>query len=80
MGVCIGGNNAWPVVYKDRNCRDRCEQDEGCTNYLLPADGNNWCETYFSEEATGDGDSRYTCFTKQIGTSSTCISYISYIA
>ena len=68
-GECRGGNSpenvAGQKVYEDRDCRDRCNMDSGCTGYVLPENGDNWCETYSSIGATGNGDSKYACYMKQ---------------
>ena len=74
-GACRGGNSpanrAGSVNYKDRNCKDRCDISNTCTGYVLPVDGSEWCETYASVGATGDGRNSFECFMKHTGTSST---------
>lgn len=52
--------------FTDKNCLDRCRKDPLCTGYLLPTNGANWCETYTSAGATGDGRQAYDCYTKGI--------------
>ena len=68
VGACRGGenpeNSAGLTFYRDSNCLDRCNQDSSCTGYNVPVDGSNWCETFTSVVATGDGRSRFQCFMK----------------
>ena len=72
QGACRGGNNpaskAGKKFYNDRNCKDRCDNSGTCTGYVLPEwSGANWCETYTSLGATGDGNSRWKCNMKNGG-------------
>ena len=71
-GGCRGGNSpaneAGKAYYDDRNCKDRCGKSETCTGYMLPVAGSNWCQTFTSAGATGNGKSSYECFMKQKGT------------
>merc|ERR1719401_506003 len=59
VGACRGGaspsSNAGLSFYRHRNCEALCDADAGCTGYVLPVSGSNWCETYTSIGATGDG-------------------------
>ena len=52
------------INYRDRNCLNYCNHDRSCTGYGVPVSGANWCETYTSVGATGDGRSEYQCFMK----------------
>merc|ERR1711902_237610 len=76
VGACRGGynpeNNAGMTKYLDRNCRNRCDQDSSCQAYVVPVSGANWCETYTSIAATGDGRSAYQCFSKACRQNSDC--------
>ena len=71
QGACRGGNNpaskAGKKFYNDRNCKDRCDKSGTCTGYVLPVSGANWCETYTSPAATGNGHSSYKCYMKNGG-------------
>ena len=58
------GSNAGMKNYNDRACKSRCNTNAACTGYVLPVNGNNWCETYTSKEATGDGRMEYACYMK----------------
>ena len=68
VGACGGGDNpengAGLTYYSDRNCLARCNEDSSCTGYDVPVDGSNWCETFTSVGATGDGRSQFLCFMK----------------
>ena len=66
---------AGQATHADYNCKDRCDNNEKCTGYALWS-GNNWCATYTSVGATGQGLSSFECFMKERGTSSTWICYI----
>ena len=63
VGYCRGGsspgNAAGKKDFHDRNCRDRCDALPTCTGYNLPLDGSNWCETYTSPGASGQGHAGY---------------------
>jgi len=69
VGACRGGeepeNNAGLEFFSDRNCQTRCDNDYYCTGYVLPVrDDKNWCETYTSPGASGDGREPFKCFMK----------------
>jgi len=68
VGACRGGaspsSNAGLKFYSHRDCEALCEADSGCTGYVLPASSSNWCETYTSIGATGDGRSAFVCYMK----------------
>lgn len=60
------GRQAFPVEKPDP-CRNRCLQDPSCAAYEIPAkgtSGSDWCVTYTSVGASGDGRVRYECYTK----------------
>ena len=71
QGACRGGdkpaNKAGKKLYRDRNCKDRCDKDGSCTGYVLPVSRANWCETYPSLGATGNGHKSYKCYMKNGG-------------
>ena len=53
--------------FADRDCRDRCDASSNCTGYNLPVNGSaNWCETYTSAGASGDGRADFKCYMKGI--------------
>ena len=58
-------NNAGKKVFEDKNCMERCNIDSDCTGFTFPVSDSDWCETYTSIGATGDGRSAYTCYMKQ---------------
>ena len=69
IGGCRGGaspdNDAGLAYYDDQLCRDRCDYNSTCTGYVIPvSDEFEWCETYTSIGATGDGNSDYKCYMK----------------
>jgi len=68
VGACRGGqspgNNAGLRFYSNRNCEAVCRADDNCTGYVLPVSNANWCETYTSEDATGDGRTSFMCYMK----------------
>merc|ERR1719284_2057805 len=68
-GACRGGaspgNNAGLKFFRDRNCEARCNQAATCTGYVLPKSAANWCETYTSKGAKGDGRTQFWCFMKK---------------
>jgi len=41
-----------------------CNREHRCTGYTVPVRHSNWCETYTSLGATGDGRSAYKCHMK----------------
>jgi len=67
-GACRGGKmpqaNAGLKFYRDGDCKERCDDDDFCTGFVLPAVGNSWCETYKSIGAKGDGRN-FRCFMKK---------------
>jgi len=70
QGACRGGKspqaNAGLKFYRDVNCPARCQNDPTCTGFVFPKIGNHqWCETYTSEGAKGDGRSSFWCFMKK---------------
>lgn len=69
VGACRGGEepglNAGLKFFSDRNCQNRCDQDYYCSGYVLPVNKDkNWCETYTSKGASGDGRTPFKCFIK----------------
>merc|ERR1719499_2765416 len=68
VGACRGGkspnNNAGLKFYSNRNCRALCNATENCTGYVLPVNNSNWCETYTSSQASGDGRTSFKCYMK----------------
>ena len=68
VGACRGGaspaNNAGLKFYRDRKCEDRCNLSAECAAYTLPITSDNWCETFTSLGATGNGQSKFKCYTK----------------
>lgn len=69
VGACRKGeqpeNNAGLKFFSDRNCQTRCNQDYYCTGYVEPVrDDKNWCETYTSKGASGDGRTPFKCYMK----------------
>lgn len=68
-GACRGGqspgNNAGLKFFRDRNCHDRCKQDNNCSAWLVPQSNSNWCETYTSKGVEGDyRKSSFWCYMK----------------
>ena len=67
-GACRGGarpaNNAGLRFFGEKDCMTRCETDYTCTGYNVPVPGENWCETFTSKGATGDGRTAYKCYMK----------------
>ena len=71
VGACRGGENkdrnAGLKLHRDLDCHKRCTQDPSCGAYVMPVSKkSNWCETYTSVGATGDGRTAYECYTKGI--------------
>ena len=79
-GTCRGGNSpenyAGIKTFHDKACRERCNMNFMCTGFVLPVPGtndwwydwNDWCQTYTSIGATGNGDmsgNGYTCYMKE---------------
>jgi len=65
-GACRGGNvggNAGLKFYSNRNCETLCNSQATCTGYVLPMNNSNWCETYTSKGAKGDGRN-FWCYMK----------------
>lgn len=66
-GACRGGNspgnNAGLRFYGNRNCQNTCNAQATCTGFVLPTNNSNWCETYTSPNAKGDGRN-YHCYMK----------------
>ena len=70
MGACRIENiegNAGLAFYKDRNCKDRCDNSSTCTGYTLPVKGANWCETYTSAGIMGNDRREFKCYVKKDG-------------
>ena len=69
VGACRGGispgNYAGSQTFSDRDCRNRCDDLSTCTGYVLPVSGSNWCETYTSAGASGDGRTNFKCYMKK---------------
>merc|ERR1719150_785051 len=67
-GACRGGNspggNAGLVFHRNRNCKSLCDGQNTCTGYVLPKSNSNWCETYKSVGAKGDGRNTFWCYMK----------------
>ena len=73
VGACRGGSSPGNSAGKQyfsglsgRDCRNRCDSLSTCTGYVLPVSGSNWCETYTSVGASGDGRTSYKCYMKGI--------------
>merc|ERR1719443_2708716 len=70
LGACRGGQrpqaNAGLKLYRDRGCQKRCDEDKACTAFVLPNNAGNWCETYTSPGAKGDGRN-FLCYSKPTG-------------
>jgi len=69
MGACRGGQtparNAGLRFFRDRKCEERCvAAGAACQGYVLPVSPSNWCETYTSVGAKGDGRKYFKCWTK----------------
>ena len=68
MGACEGGNTSEnsrvSQYFADKDCRERCDMNSMCTGFVLPVSGANWCQTYTSIGATGDGRDSYYCYMK----------------
>merc|ERR1719150_2695114 len=58
-GACRNGdkpaNNAGLKFFSNRNCLTLCNSQATCTGFVLPVTNSNWCETYTSPNAKGDG-------------------------
>lgn len=69
-GACRGGQspgaNAGLKLFRDGLCKKRCDDSPACTGFVLPMSGNNWCETYTSKGAKGDGRN-FRCYMKKAG-------------
>lgn len=69
QGACRGGeepeDDAGLKFHNNRNCKTLCDSDYYCMGYVLPkSDDKNWCETYTSRDASGDGRAPFTCYMK----------------
>merc|ERR1719461_1394210 len=73
-GACRGGNspdnNAGLAFFRHRNCKNLCDGQNTCTGYVLPKSNSNWCETYKSIGAKGDGRTSFWCYMKSSDDSS----------
>ena len=67
VGVCRGGESPGKkagVRYDwDKKCKDLCDASVECAAYAFPVKGN-WCATYTSRGAVGNGEKAYNCYTK----------------
>jgi len=76
-GACRGGNSpqgyAGHWYHRNRNCKALCDQSAWCTGYVMPQSANsNWCETYVSAGARGDGRATFDCYMKSDVIVNTC--------
>ena len=71
IGDCSANNNtdshAEEKKYKDRDCKDRCDQSTDCTAYSISSQGENLCKIYTLIGMFGNGNTTHKCYVKITG-------------